>query len=251
LRQAIQVREDVVAIVSHDLRNPLAVIQQSCEMITRHMIKCQAPDSVLKLTHLAKSASKRMHELISDLLDLSHLESGQFVLHCETLDCAPFVRETVELLQPLAAQKGVTLEAHLSSDLPFIHADRTRLAQILNNLISNAIKHTATNGSIDVHARLREDGWIEFSVSDTGCGIRSEYLPLLFERYWKPTESRGGFGLGLFVVRGIVEAHGGSIQVSSEENKGTTFTFTMPSVLIAVPPRPKGLTETSIQAQWS
>jgi signal transduction histidine kinase len=235
LRQAIQVREDVVAVVSHDLRNPLAVILQSCELISKQLMRLQAPDNVTRLAQIAKSASLRMHELISNLLDLSHLESGQFVLRCEKLDCVSFCRETVDLLLPLATQKGITLNLDQPADLPPAHADRTRLAQILNNLIGNAIKHTPTGGTIDVHLRLREDGWFEFVVSDNGCGIKEEYLPHLFNRYWKPMESKGGFGLGLFVAKGIIEAHGGSIHVSSEVNKGTSFTFTIPSCLVESP----------------
>jgi PAS domain S-box-containing protein len=248
LRQAVQIREDVVAIVSHDLRNPLAVIQQSCELITRQLIRLQAPEQTMKLAHLAKAACNRMHELISDLLDLSHLESGQFVLHCESVDSVPFVRETVELLQPLATQKGLMLQLHAPFDLPPMYVDRTRVTQILNNLIGNAIKHTAAGGSIDVHTRLRDDGWIEFLISDTGCGIKSEYLPLLFERYWKPSESKGGFGLGLYVVHGIIAAHGGSIHVTSEENKGTSFTFTIPSVLVAAAPKAGTLPDAALHA---
>jgi signal transduction histidine kinase len=233
LRQAVQAREDVVAIVSHDLRSPLAVILQSCELINKQLMGQEVPASVMKLTSLAKSAGRRMHELISDLLDLSHLESGQFVLHRERLDCLSFLRETVDLMLPLATQKGVSLALEMPDELPAAYADRTRMTQILNNLISNAIKHTPTGGSIDVQVRLRDDGWLEFVVSDTGCGIKSEYLPQLFERYWKPHESKGGFGLGLFVVKGIIEAHGGSIQVASEETKGTSFAFTIPSVLLS------------------
>lgn len=232
LRQAVQAREDVVAIVSHDLRSPLAVILQSCELINKQLMGQEVPASVMKLTSLAKSAGKRMHELISDLLDLSHLESGQFVLHRERLDCLTFLSETVDLIMPLATQKGVLLALEMPDELPPANADRTRMTQILNNLISNAIKHTPSGGSIDVQVRLRDDGWLEFVVSDTGCGIKREYLPQLFERYWKPNESKGGFGLGLFVVKGIIEAHGGSIHVTSEENKGTSFTFTIPSVLL-------------------
>jgi signal transduction histidine kinase/PAS domain-containing protein len=234
LKKAIQAREDVVAIVSHDLRNPLAVIFQSCELIGKELKRQHASDSIMRLVSLAKSAGRRMQEMISDLLDLSHLESGQLVLKYEVIDCSSFLRETVDLLVPLASEKGLSLNLDLPAGLPPAHADRIRLAQILNNLIGNAIKHTGSGGSIGVHARLREDGWLDFSVTDTGCGIRSEHLPSLFERYWKPTESKGGFGLGLFIVKGMIEAHGGTIHVTSEESKGSCFSFTIPSTLVAL-----------------
>jgi len=234
LRQAIQVREDVVAIVSHDLRSPLTVILQSCELLQKRL-DCGSTDTnttLCKLVNLAHTAARRMHELIADLLDLSHLESGQFVLKHERIDCVGFIQETVDLLSPIASKKGVILSADLPLGLPMLKADRTRLTQILLNLINNAIKHTPSGGTVAVSARLRDDGWIEVSVNDSGCGIRNEYLPVLFDRYWKPHDSQGGYGLGLFVVKGIVEAHGGSIHVTSEENKGTCFSFTLPTILV-------------------
>ncbi|HYX31670.1 MAG TPA: ATP-binding protein [Oligoflexus sp.] len=233
LKQAIQAREDVVAIVSHDLRSPLSVILQSCDlMVSRLESSPETSASLLKLAHLARSAGKRMYELISDLLDLAHLESGHFVLKNEEFECVGFIQEIVELLTPIALQKKVRLTAALPAELPSLYADRTRFTQILNNLITNALKHTPAGGLVDVGAYVRDDGWLEVTVNDNGSGIKKEYLPLLFERYWKPHESEGGFGLGLFVVKGIVEAHGGRIEVTSEENKGTSFAFTLPTILV-------------------
>jgi signal transduction histidine kinase len=236
LRQAIQIREDVVAIVSHDLRSPLAVILQSCELLLKRL-NCDSMDSsnaLCKLVNLASTAGRRMQELIADLLDLAHLESGHFVLKQERIEPASFIRETLDLLSPIATKKGVLLTADLPIELPMLKADHIRLTQILTNLLSNAIKHTPAAGTVEVGARLRDDGWIEFSVNDSGCGIPKENLPVLFDRYWKPDDSRDGYGLGLFVVKGIVEAHGGSIHVTSEENKGTCFSFILPTILVGL-----------------
>jgi signal transduction histidine kinase len=170
-------------------------------------------------------AAQRMDRLIVDLLDLAKIESGRLVIEPQSHDVASIVKDSVDILAPVASGRGLALTAEAPSNDVRIFCDRERVLQILSNLIGNAMKFTS-EGAIAVTATDRE-GETTFSVADTGCGIAPDQIPHIFDRYWQAKGSRDGIGLGLSIAKGLVEAHGGRIWVESNVGQGTTFFFTL------------------------
>jgi signal transduction histidine kinase len=173
-------------------------------------------------------AATRMNRLIQDLLDVALMEAGQLTIERERLSANELIVEAVDMQRPLASSSSLELRADLDRDVPHIWGDRDRLLQVFENLIGNAIKFTKAGGRITAGAVSRDHD-VVFWVADTGCGIASESLPRVFDRFWQATRTgRQGAGLGLPITKGIVEAHGGRIWVQSTEARGTTFSFTIP-----------------------
>jgi histidine kinase len=177
--------------------------------------------------------SERLSRLIDQLLDLSRLESGDVPLELEPVKLAPLVEQVlneVEVARPDRAN-DVDVRNEVPSDLPPVEADRERIHQVLFNLLDNAFRFTPAGGAVTVRA-VRENGSCEVSVEDTGPGIPSEHLPLLFERFYRvdPSRSRddGGTGIGLAIARSVVEAHGGRIWAESDQGQGSRFRFVLP-----------------------
>jgi two-component system phosphate regulon sensor histidine kinase PhoR len=167
-------------------------------------------------------------QMVTELLELSRLESGQAPLAREPVDVRQMLEQAVERMRPLADRKSLALALDVASGLPPIIGDAQRLEQATVNLLDNAIKFTES-GSVNVSARFAE-GAVQIDIEDTGVGISAEKLPRIFERFYKVDRARGdrGTGLGLAVVKHTVEAHGGTIGVRSQEGHGSTFTFTLP-----------------------
>ena len=226
--RAVERREDLLAIVSHDLRNPLGTILTAAELLARDPALGDAGSRSRRPVEAITRAAQRMNRLIADLLDLSSLERGQLRIEPRVHDAAAILEETVQLHVPLAAEKKVQLVA-AARDPAWVLADRERLGQILSNLIGNAIKFTPEGGRIEV-SLARDGGVVRFAVADTGCGIASEQLPHVFDRYWRGRgEGQSGVGLGLSIVKGLVEAQGGQVGVRSRPGEGTTVEFTVPA----------------------
>jgi PAS domain S-box-containing protein len=229
-QRATRAREDLLAVVSHDLKNPLSVILMNLGMLLTPSESSESEDrrrSRQKLTTIKRSADRMTH-LINDLLDMTSIEAGRLSVELTPLAAAPLVSAALEELSPLAATKSLRLASKLPADLPAIFADAARLQQVLANLLGNAIKFTPEGGTITVHAEPCGDA-VRFFVADTGSGIAQEDLTFIFDRFWQAQRTaRLGTGLGLFIVRGIVEAHGGKVWVESKAGVGTTFFFTLP-----------------------
>jgi signal transduction histidine kinase len=228
-QQAIRAREAVLAVVSHDLRNPLASI-----LLNASMLLDLAPGGALEpwmeenLRQVVGSV-EQTNRLITDLLDVSRMEeSGGLPLDRSQVDARTLVAVAVRMLQPLAAARGVSLEAEAGEPLPVV-ADSDRLVQVLWNLIGNAVKFTDAGGEVRVSAGRGGDGEAWFAVADTGIGIAPEHQPYVFDRFRQVAGDRRGVGLGLPIARGIVEAHGGRIWLESEPGVGTTVRFTLPA----------------------
>lgn len=225
-QQAVRAREEVLAIVSHDLRNPLSAVILGSSLL--QMSQSLADEDREQLETIEVSA-KRMSRLIADLLDVTRLEGGKRLpIEPETVHAAQLLQEAQELFRAQATVASVTMEYQAGETLPPVHADRHRVMQVLSNLIGNSMKFTPPGGRITVSATLRDDE-VLFAIADTGPGIPREHLSDIFSPYWqaKRTE-RLGAGLGLPIAKGIVEAHGGRIWVESEQGNGTQFYFTLP-----------------------
>jgi signal transduction histidine kinase/CHASE3 domain sensor protein len=233
-QQAVQAREEVLAIVSHDLRNPLNAVMLAASLLqTSDKV---APDDREQLEIIDISA-KRMQRLIADLLDVTRLEGGkQLPIEPAPLDVQSLFEETYELFKSQAATGSITLQCQAPKNVPPVYADRHRVLQVLSNLIGNAMKFTPSGGMITCRAEP-DDGKVLISVADTGPGIPSENLGDIFNPYWQAKRTaRLGAGLGLPIAKGIVESHGGRIWVESETGKGTKFLFTLPVAVDAPAP---------------
>jgi signal transduction histidine kinase len=233
-QQAVQAREEVLAIVSHDLRNPLnAVMLAASLMATSEQV---APDDREQLDIIELSA-KRMQRLIEDLLDVTRLEGGkQLPIDPAPLDVQSLFEETYELFKSQAVTGSITLQCHAPKEVPPLYADRHRVLQVLSNLIGNAMKFTPPGGMITCRAE-QADEKVLITVADNGPGIPRENLGDIFNPYWQAKRTaRLGAGLGLPIAKGIVESHGGKIWVESEPGNGTKFFFTLPAAVDAPAP---------------
>jgi signal transduction histidine kinase len=168
-----------------------------------------------------------MRRLIGDLLDSSRIEAGKFSVEPRPQYAESIVEEAVEMFRPLALQKKVTVTAEIGGALPPVFCDRERIMQVLSNLVGNALKFTPSQGAVTIKASPR-DRHVVFEVRDTGVGIEKEHLQHIFDRYWTKGAEKRGTGLGLFISKGIVEAHKGSIWAQSSSGAGSTFYFTLP-----------------------
>lgn len=222
---ALGMRDEVLAIVAHDLRAPLHAVQTSAAFLMD--VELAEPDR-RRLLGVIRRAASNMNRLIEDLLDVSRMESGAFTVELRWLDVGALAAEVCEQFRPEATEGGRTLQCMVERDVPLVQADRDRLSQVLQNLISNAMRFTPAGGSVTVGVAQAGSDAVVCSVSDTGVGIPPEELPHLFERFWQARRyRRGGAGLGLAIARGVVEAHGSALAVESEPGRGSMFSFVL------------------------
>jgi signal transduction histidine kinase len=228
LSQAERLRRNLVSDLAHELRGPLMNIRGSLELLQDQILE---PSPAI-LASLYEETSL-LSRLVDDLQDLSLAEAGQLRLCRQQTLLAEVIAQATLQLQPAFVEKHLSLRIDIPVGLPAVDADPERLAQIVRNLLSNAIRHTPSGGEISVSARLRAGAMVAVGVADTGEGIAGEHLPHIFERFYRIDSSRtrasGGTGLGLAIVKQLVEAHQGRIEVESEQGHGARFTFTMPT----------------------
>jgi two-component system phosphate regulon sensor histidine kinase PhoR len=230
LRQLERVRTEFVANVSHELRTPLTAIQGYLETLLSGAL--EERENARRFLEIVLRHSERLGRLLNDLTDLSNIELGKVTLRREPVRLDEVVASVLAIIGPRAAGSRVTVSADIPAGLPIVSADRDRLAQILINLVDNAVKYTPSGGSVTVTARERE-GAIEVAIADTGIGIPPADLPRITERFYRVDKARsrelGGTGLGLAIVKHLVVAHGGDLHIESEQERGTTVRFTLPS----------------------
>ena len=234
-----QVQRDFIANISHELRTPLTSIRLIAE--TLEDIVDTDPDKAQEFVEKIEVEAQYLNDMVSELLDLSRIESGQAAMTIEPIEAERLVREVMARMLPLAQRHRVTLRTDVEQGKTFVAADSKQITRVLVNLVHNAIKFTPSGGIITMGTTLLAGQSMErFFVRDTGVGIRSEELPRVFERFYKTDRARskadyfgpggGGTGLGLAIARHVVEAHSGRITAESVLGQGSVFMFTLPVV---------------------
>jgi hypothetical protein len=232
LRKTDAQRREMVANVSHDLRTPLASLQGYLETI---LIKGDqlSPEEQKQYIEIATRHSKDLAQLVEELFELAKLDSLETLVHCEPLSLTELAQDVIQKFELSAQKKGITLTANFDRDLPHVSADIGMMVRVLENLIENALRHTPEGGTISLELIPGTEN-ITVRVSDTGCGIPEDEIPHIFDRFYRLEKSReagkGGAGLGLAIVRRILELHGSEVVAESEAGKGARFWFELPVV---------------------
>jgi signal transduction histidine kinase len=227
LEHADQIRRQLLADVAHELRTPLATVESYVEALADGVLAADAEN-----WSAIRAETARLARLVNDLQRVSRAEAHQLDLHRAPTDPGELVQDAIKAARPAFAAKGVALESDIQTNLPTVEVDRERIAEVLANLLTNALRHTPPGGTVQASVGHRVDR-LEIVVADDGEGIGAEHLDRVFERFYRvdPARARasGGTGIGLAIVRAIVEAHGGTVQASSEgAGRGATFTVQLP-----------------------
>jgi signal transduction histidine kinase len=222
-QRATQARDRILAVVAHDLRNPLGTIMMTSELL----VDLEADATRRRQLGIIRRSAGRMNHLVEDLFEVSRIGNGHLTVEPSPATIQPLIDESVAMLRPLAAARSIALTTDLEAGLPLVLYDVSRILQVISNLIGNAVKFTPPQGEIGIRCE-RRGGEVRFAIADTGTGIAPEQLPHLFGELWQASADRRGMGLGLSIAEGIVEAHGGRIWAESEQGAGSTFYFTLP-----------------------
>lgn len=227
LRQQDELKRGLISTVSHQLKTPLTSIRMAIHLLLEEKVGVLT-EKQGELLVAAREDSERLHGILNNLLDISRIESGMIKMKFRVTSPQGMVLKALDPFQSAAQDQGVTLSVELPGDLPEVWADTNQISHVFGNLVSNALKYTPPGGKIILSAKTDEKE-ISFFISDTGKGIPNNYLPRIFEQFFRvPEQETGtGAGLGLAIVKEIVEAHGGTVSVESQEGKGSTFLFTL------------------------
>jgi len=230
-QRATRAREEILAIVSHDLRNPLGVILTSLDMLGP-LPEGEGLQPVRETLARIRRSAERMNRLIGDLLDAASADAGGLTIDARPTPIATLVTDTIDSHEPIAAAKSIRIVGEVAPGLPDVMVDPMRIHQVLANLLGNALKFTPHGGVVTVSlAESADRHEVRCVVKDTGAGISREELSHVFERFWQaPRHAKLGSGLGLYIVRAIVEAHGGKVFAESEPGSGSAFAFTVPVI---------------------
>jgi putative tryptophan/tyrosine transport system substrate-binding protein len=231
LKELDHLKSDFVSHVSHELRTPLTAIKGAVDLMLREIAGPLTEKQVHYLTRV-RANTQDLAGLINDLLDLSKIESGRIEVKSSRVSLSGIVRDAVESLRPVAAEKAIALETTIYEPSILVWADRNKINQVLTNLIGNAIKFTPVQGKVTVSASRNGGESVQVSVTDTGPGVPPDEKEKIFAKFYRVAEVNGenskGTGLGLAISKALVELHGGKLWVESEEGGGSTFSFTLP-----------------------
>ena len=228
-----QLKSDMISTVSHELKTPLTSLQMVVHLLLEEAVgPLSAKQTELLLA--ARQDSDRLLGMINDLLDLTRIEQGRVALDQQPADAAELVRDALERHRSAAEDSGITLQYQLEAPLPLVLVDKERIEHVFDNLMTNALRHTDRGGTIILRAAAAEVT-VQFSVEDTGEGIPEQFVPRVFDKFFRipGTKHHGGAGLGLAIVHEIIVSHGGQIGVQSTTDKGTTFTFSLPAATVS------------------
>jgi signal transduction histidine kinase len=219
----------VLAIVSHDLRNPVGSVITAAAFLLDTLAEEVLATPQGQQVGVIHRAARRANRLLEDLMDVTRIESGGLSINVAPVDVAGLIADAAEAMAGLAEENVVELRTDAARPLPPVLADRDRILQVFANLAGNAVKFTPAGGTVTLGAACA-DGAVRFSVADTGPGMSAEQVERAFDRFWQAGRAdRRGVGLGLSIARGIVEAHGGMLSVTSAPNDGAIFHFTLPA----------------------
>lgn len=229
MQQTDAARKELLAVVSHDLKNPLSALLMTNELLLKTLQPDLDPSAKRKkLLERSHRAAEQMRRLITDLLDSAKIEAGKLIIHPIECSATQILVNALDVIEPIANEKGLQLSQNIPDNLPLLNVDPERVLQILSNLLGNAIKFTAEGGEIKIQVTFVKP-WVKFTIIDNGTGISKSDLPHLFERYWQAKKTMSfGTGLGLTICKELVTAHGGQIWAESDLGQGTTFHFTLP-----------------------
>ena len=224
----VRARDDMIGIVSHDLRNPVNAVRMLSGVMLDTSKEEPLPPQVMEYAGVIRQAAQQMDALINDLLDVTRVEAGRLSVDAHSTNTEELLSDTLRTLAPVAAEKSITLRLNAQDDLPQVIADSGRISQAISNLIGNAVKFSPPDSVIMVKV-VPAGEEIIFSITDNGSGMTPDQLSHAFDRFWQSSRTdRQGAGLGLAITKGIVEAHGGRIWASSKPGSGSTFYFTLP-----------------------
>jgi signal transduction histidine kinase len=226
-RKQEELKRGVISTVSHQLKSPLTSIRMAIHLLLEEKIGSLTPKQT-ELLVAAREDSDKLHSILINLLDISRIESGKVQMNFRRVSPHSMVFEALEPFQMDFKDRNVTLGTELQNDLPEVWADTARMGHVFANLLSNALRYTPPGGKVTVLGKADEE-WVQFSVSDSGKGIPSQYLARIFEQFFRVPDqgAETGAGLGLAIVKEIVEAHGGTVRVESRLGEGSTFIFTL------------------------
>jgi signal transduction histidine kinase len=227
---AIDSRDDFLAMASHDLRNMIGGIAMSAASLVNIRCAEDVHDAILRDAQRIQRYAARMARLVGDLVDVVSIDAGRLAVMPERHDASDLVRETLEVFEPIAAAKRISIAPQVEQGSLLARCDHERILQVLANLVGNAVKFAPEGGRIDIVVEPLERQ-VRFAVADTGPGIAPDKLRVIFDRFWQVTDktTRSGLGLGLYISKCIVEAHGGKIWPESRVGEGTTVYFTLPA----------------------
>lgn len=230
LLQANKMKNEFIRIASHQLRTPLASLRWSLDLLTQGTVGKPTAEQVEYL-QIIKESNQRMIKLVNDLLDVTKIEMGSLTIELKPVDLKSVIEKVVEELKVLARANNIAVDVDIDADLPMVLSDQDKIKMVITNLLDNAIKYTKGPGKISIGAG-RDDSFVKVFVKDTGVGIPKEQQPFIFQKFFRSDNvmkhQTVGSGLGLFIVKAIVDSNKGQIWFESGENKGTTFFFKIP-----------------------
>jgi two-component system, NtrC family, sensor histidine kinase KinB len=223
-----ELRNNLVATVGHEFRTPLTSLRMAIHLLTEKIVG-PLTEKQEDLVHAARSDCERLQTIVDELLDLSRIQSGKIELRLRAVETAALVKIALDAQRGAASQKRIALRSEISPESRSVRVDPERIQLVFSNLLSNAIRYGPEGTVVTVSATAAADGDTRFTIADAGPGIAREYHQAVFDKYFQlPGSSPSGAGLGLFIAREVVQAHGGTIGVASEEGSGSRFWFTVP-----------------------